>query len=103
VVLIHSSHLQKTFPDMGLFIPYMINQKLLKNSKVFKAKVENQPNVKIKVVRSDRRGGGGIMGMQAPYGKIRGPFAKFLDENGIMAQYSMPGKPQRNGVAERQN
>jgi hypothetical protein len=66
---------------------------------VFKAGVENQLNVKIKVVRSDREGDN--YGRYAPYGQIPGPFAKFLAENGIVAQYSMPGEPQQNGVAER--
>jgi hypothetical protein len=28
---------------------------------------------------------------------------RFLQENGIVAQYSMPGDPQQNGVAERRN
>jgi transposase InsO family protein len=32
-----------------------------------------------------------------------GPFAKFLDEAGIVAQYMMPGTPQQNVVAERRN
>ena len=32
-----------------------------------------------------------------------GPFAKFLEEEGIVAQYTMPGTPQQNGVAERRN
>jgi len=36
-------------------------------------------------------------------GQIPGPFAKFLQENGIVAQYSTPGEPQQNGVAERRN
>ena len=36
-------------------------------------------------------------------GQILGPFAKFLQENGIVAQYSTPGEPQQNGVAERRN
>ena len=69
--------------------------------KVYKAEVENQLNAKIKVVRSDR--GGEYYGRHAPYGQIPGPFAKFLSENGIIAQYSMPGEPQQNGVAERRN
>jgi transposase InsO family protein len=32
-----------------------------------------------------------------------GPFAQFLEEEGIVAQYTMPGTPQQNGVAERRN
>ena len=42
-------------------------------------------------------------GRHASYGQIPGPFAKFLQENGIVAQYSTPGEPQQNGVAERRN
>ena len=39
----------------------------------------------------------------AQYSQIKGPFAKYLQENGIRTQYSMPGEPQQNGVAERHN
>ena len=38
-----------------------------------------------------------------PYGQVPGPFARFLQENDIVAQYSTPGEPQQNGVAERRN
>ena len=30
-------------------------------------------------------------------------FARFLQKNGIVAQYSTPGEPQQNGVAESRN
>ena len=53
------------------------------------------------IVRSDR--GGEYYGRHMTYGQIPGPFAKFLQENGIKAQYSAPGEPQQNGVAERRN
>ncbi|KAF7821196.1 Retrovirus-related Pol polyprotein from transposon TNT 1-94 [Senna tora] len=33
----------------------------------------------------------------------KGPFAKFLEECGIVPQYTMPGSPTMNGVAERRN
>jgi transposase InsO family protein len=69
--------------------------------KIFKAKVENQHNIKIKVVRSDRAGE--YYGRHTPYGQVPRPFARFLQENGIVAQYSMPGDPQQNGVTERRN
>ena len=52
-------------------------------------------------MRSDR--GGEYYGRHTPYGQVLGPFAKFLQENGIVTQYSMPGDPQQNGVAERRN
>ena len=35
--------------------------------------------------------------------KVPGPFARFLQKNDIVAQYSMSGDPQQNGVAERRN
>jgi hypothetical protein len=38
-----------------------------------------------------------------PYGQVPGPFAMFLQENGIVAQYLMPGDPQQNEVAERRS
>ena len=34
---------------------------------------------------------------------MSGPFVLFLKEHGIVPQYTMPGKPNMNGVAERQN
>jgi hypothetical protein len=52
-------------------------------------------------VRSDR--GGEFYGRHAQYGQIPGLFAKYLEENGIVVQYSMPGEPQQNGVVERRN
>ena len=46
---------------------------------------------------------GEYYGRHTPYGQVPGPFARFLQENGIVAQYSMSGDPQQNGVAERCN
>ena len=69
--------------------------------KIFKVEVENQHNLKIKIVMSDR--GGEYYGRHTPYGQVPGPFARFLQENGIVAQYSTPGEAQQNGVAERHN
>ena len=68
---------------------------------IFKAEVENQHNFKIKIVRSDR--GGKYYGRHTPYGQVPGSFARFLQKNDIVAQYSTPGEPQQNGVAERRN
>jgi transposase InsO family protein len=70
-------------------------------SKIFKTEVENQHNVNIKIVHSDR--GGEYYGRHTPYGQIFRPFAKVLEENDIVAQYSLPYEPQQNGVAERRN
>jgi transposase InsO family protein len=52
-------------------------------------------------VRSDH--GREYYGRHTPYGQVPGPFVMFLLENGIVAQYSMSGDPQQNGVAERCN
>ena len=46
---------------------------------------------------------GEYYGRHTPYGQIPGPFARFVHENGKVAQYSTLGEPQQNGVAERHN
>ncbi|GAA0163098.1 hypothetical protein LIER_19052 [Lithospermum erythrorhizon] len=69
--------------------------------KLFKAKVEKQCDKHIKIVRSDR--GGEYYGRYTENGQAPGTFAKFLQEHGIVAQYTMPGSPNQNGVAERRN
>ncbi|RVW27457.1 Retrovirus-related Pol polyprotein from transposon TNT 1-94 [Vitis vinifera] len=69
--------------------------------KVFKAEVEKQYGKQIKIVRSDR--GGEYYGRYLEDGQSLGPFAKFLQEHGIVAQYTMSGSPDQNGVAERRN
>jgi transposase InsO family protein len=81
--------------------PIKERSEALDKFKIFKAEVENQHDIKIKVVRSDR--GGEYYGRHTPYGQVPGPFARFLLENGIVAQYSTPGEPQQNGVAKRRN
>ena len=60
--------------------------------KIFKAEVENQLNIKIKVLRSDRGG---------EY--FSNEFTHFCEENGIIHESSAPHTPQQNGVAERKN
>ena len=52
-------------------------------------------------MRSDR--GGEYYGRYLEDGQSPGPFAKFLQEHGIVAQYIMPGSPYQNCVAERRN
>jgi hypothetical protein len=69
--------------------------------KIFKAEVENQHDIKIKVVRYDC--GGEYYGRLTLYGQVPGLFARFLQKNGIVTQYSMSGDPQQNVVAERRN
>ena len=69
--------------------------------KVFKTEVVNQCGKHIKIVRLDR--GGEYYGKYIENGQAPGVFAKFLQENGIFAQYTMPGSPNQNGVSERRN
>ena len=70
--------------------------------KNYKAEVENQLGKRIKSVRSNHSGEyyeryDGL-GKQRP-----GPFATFLEECGIVPQYTMLGSPSMNGVGKRQN
>ncbi|KAL0463119.1 UNVERIFIED_CONTAM: hypothetical protein Slati_0199500 [Sesamum latifolium] len=60
--------------------------------KEYRLEVENQTNCKIKALRSDRGG---------EY--LSGEFIDYLKENGILSQWTPPGTPQLNGVAERRN
>ena len=82
---------------------YLLRSKdeVLDAFKVFKAEVENQCGKHIKIVRSDR--GGKYYGKYIENGQASGSFTKFLQEHGIVAQYTMPGSPNLNGVAERRN
>jgi len=89
------------YSRFGYIYPIKERTEALDKFKIFKAEVENQHDLKIKIVRSDR--GGEYYGRHTPYGQVPGPFARFLQENGIVAQYSTPGEPQQNGVAERRN
>jgi hypothetical protein len=68
---------------------------------VYITEVERQLDRKVKIVRLDR--GGEYYGRYDGLGQCPGPFAKFLEKHGICAQYTMPGTPQQNGVAERRN
>jgi hypothetical protein len=68
-----------------------IRSEALDKFKIFKTEVENQYDLKIKIIRFDH--GGEYYGRHTPYGQVPGPFAKFLMEQGIVAQYSMPGEP----------
>ncbi|XP_074299961.1 uncharacterized protein LOC141631153 [Silene latifolia] len=69
--------------------------------KLFKAEVENICGKRIKIVRSDRSGE--YYGRYIENGQAPGPFAKFFQDHGIVAQCTMPGSPDQNGVAERRN
>ena len=50
-------------------------------------------------MRSDR--GGEYIGRYTENGQAPGPFAKFLQEHGIIAQYTMLGSPDQNGVGPK--
>jgi hypothetical protein len=89
------------FLHYGYIYPIKERSEALDKFKIFKAEVENQHNIKIKLVRFDC--GGEYYGRHTPYGQVSRPFTRFLQENGIVTQYSTPGDPQQNGVAERRN
>jgi Integrase core domain len=82
---------------------YLISEKseALNKLKKFKTEVENQHNLKTKVVRLDR--GGEYYGRHTDLGQSPGPFTLFLQENNIVHQFSMPEDPQQNGVTEIHN
>lgn len=69
--------------------------------KIFKLEAEKQLPKQIKIVRSNR--GGEYFGRYTEKGQQLGSFASYLFQEGIMAQYTTPGNPQQNGVAERRN
>ena len=82
---------------------YLIKEKAesLDKFKIFRTEVEKQLGKVIKVVRSDR--GGEYYGKHGDAGQLKGPFSKYLEDFGIVAQFTMPGSPEQNGVAERRN
>ena len=79
---------------------FLIKEKseALEKFKIFKTKVEKQLGKVIKNMRSDR--GGEYYNRHSVSGQAKGPFAKYLEECGIVAQLTMPGSPEQNGVAE---
>jgi transposase InsO family protein len=89
------------FSRYGYIYPIKERSEVLDKFKIFKAEDENQHNINIKLVRSGR--GGEYYSCHTPYDQVSGPFVRFLQENGIVVQYSMLGDPQQNGVAERHN
>ena len=82
---------------------YLIKEKAesLDKFKIFRTEVEKQLGKVIKVVRSDR--GGEYYGKHGDAGQLKGPFAKYIEDSGIVAQFTMTGSPEQNGVAERRN
>ena len=79
---------------------FMLHSKdeALEAFKVFKAEVEKQSSKQIKVMRSYR--GSEYYGKYTENGNTLDPFARFLQEHGIIAQYTMSSSPDQNGVAE---
>ena len=65
--------------------------------KVFRIEVEKQLGKVIKIVRSDR--GGEYYEKHGDAGQQKRSFARYLQDNGIVAQYIMLGSPEENGVA----
>nr|GEY49022.1 hypothetical protein [Tanacetum cinerariifolium] len=65
------------------------------------SEVENQLDRKIRVVRSDR--GGEYYGRHTNIGQALESFFEYCKNHRIINQYTMPGIPQQNGVAERRN
>jgi hypothetical protein len=86
---------------MVIFIQLKKGLKHWINLKYSNQKLKISMIKRIKIVQPDR--GGEYYGRHTPYGQVPGPFARFLQENRIVAQYSMLGKPQQNGLAERCN
>ena len=78
-----------------------LKEEALEAFKVFKAETKKQCEMQIKIVRSDR--GGEYYGRYTENGQAPGPFARFLQEHEIIAQYTMPGSPNQNSVVERRN
>ncbi|XP_015944303.1 uncharacterized protein LOC107469445 [Arachis duranensis] len=80
---------------------YMLHNKYetFDTFKLYKAEVEKQCEKQIKIMRSDR--GGEFYERYTESGQAPGPFAKYIQEHGIMAQYTMPSTLDQNGVAER--
>ena len=89
---------------------YLIRDKSesLDTFKIFKAEVENQLNKMIKGVRSDR--GGEFYGRRNASGeRCHRSFdphleqCTYLEQSGIVPQYTMSGTPSMNGIFEWRN
>ncbi|KAI5312484.1 hypothetical protein L3X38_041657 [Prunus dulcis] len=69
--------------------------------KIFQTEVERQLEKKIKIMRLDRLGE--YYGHFDEGERRAGPFARYLQDNRIVAQYTKPGTLQQNGLVERRN
>jgi len=87
--------------DIWMLILLHNKNEALDAFKVFKAEVENQCGKQIKIMRWNK--GGEYYGRYTENGQTHGPFAKFLQEHGIVAQHTMLVSPNQNDVTERRN
>ena len=74
------------------FLKSKESDEVLDRFQEFRALVENQSGKKIKVLRSDNGG---------EY--TSGDFIDFCSEAGIKREFTIPSKPQQNGVAKQKN
>ena len=72
---------------------YMFHNKneALDAFKVFQAEIEKQCGKQIKIMISYKDGE--YYGRYMEAGQVPGSFVKFLQEHGIVAQYTVPGSP----------
>jgi transposase InsO family protein len=80
------------FSRFAYVFPMWLRSEAIHYFKIYKNLVENQQNVKIKILRSNN----------APEYK-EGDFKRFLIESGIRHEFTAPYSPQQNGVAECYN
>ncbi|EOY26152.1 Uncharacterized protein TCM_027567 [Theobroma cacao] len=82
---------------------YLIDEKsdAYEKFKIFKIEVEKQLKKAIKIVRSNQRGE--YYGKYGTIGQHMGLFTKYLQECGIVAQYTMLGSLEQNVVSEIRN
>ncbi|KAB2604291.1 retrotransposon protein [Pyrus ussuriensis x Pyrus communis] len=69
------------------------------NNEVYNVYVGNGSKVAVESIGSVKL----YFGRFTEAGQHKGPFATYLEQNGIVAQYTTPGTPHQNGVAERRN
>lgn len=69
--------------------------------KIQKAEVENQLEKQIKIIRSGREGE--FYEGYDEDDQVIGPFASYLQDCEIAAQFKMPSIPEQNGMTERRN
>ena len=77
--------------DFVMYICIIVRMKQLMHLSNTKNEVENQLNLKIKMIRSDRGG------------EYEYPFAEIYLKYGIVLQITAPYAPQSNGLEERKN